>query len=171
MEKWNETQPSFVAYYKREWHKKIDRWAVKFRLYNHANQNTNGGIERWHHTLKVELKADKTTVRGRSIPWLIERLKAIENHYWCMSANKFQGRLRNRTVEQHVHKCLNRAKAIPDHFVSLFESGSSQCASVKSMSTKYTTFKEHVVTDWNWDACQCTCGYSVKGNACKHQVL
>lgn len=170
MDRWRDTQPAFTAYYKKEWHAKVCKWNVKQRKYNHANQNTNGGIERWHHTLKVELKTDKQTIKGRSLVWLLENIRVIENHYWCISANKFQGRIANRTIEGHVHKCLNRAKAIPDEYVKLLEYGSHKCASVRSTSSKYEGMKEHLVTDWDLDSCTCTCGYSLQGNSCKHQV-
>lgn len=121
MDRWEKMEPAFVTYCKKEWHNKVSTWTIKFRQYKHANQNTNGGVEWWHHTLKQELKIDKYTISGCTIIWLLLRTAALENHYYCIGSLKFQGRIRNRTIEKYVWDSIHRARAISDEHVVVFQ--------------------------------------------------
>lgn len=169
MEQWESTKPAFVTYYKKKWHGKV--WTVKFRQYKHTNQNTNRGVKHWHHTLKLKLKVDKYTISGRSVIWLLIRTRMLENHYYCISSLKFQGRIKNRTIEKYVWDSIHKAWEIPNNHVFLFEFQSQHIARVRSV---LDPTKEHLVTNFDKDSCECTweCtyGHSLQGNACNHQL-
>lgn len=65
---------------------------VKFRMYDHANQNTNGGVKLWHHThTKARVEIDKYVINGSTIIWLLTRIGMLEDHYYDMLCLKFQG--------------------------------------------------------------------------------
>ncbi|CAM6098660.1 unnamed protein product [Calypogeia fissa] len=163
---WGDTQPVFVEYYKTFWHTKITKWVVNLRRFKHANQNTNGAIERGHNTLKGHLRLEKTSKVGRKIVWLVEQLvHQLEHYYWCMSCMKWQGRVRNRKIEDIIWKAILKARTIPDQDVTFEEDGN--IALVRSQKNPENW---HAVEGWAGNACVCTCGSSVQGNTCKHQI-
>lgn len=128
----------------------------------------NGALERYHGTFKAELKKDKAVVQGRTMTWLLNAMLRLENFYWCTSRVKWQGRIRNRKIEEQVWNTIHRARAIPDCDVILMQHEGQKIARVKSVSI---AGKEHLVVNYDKDTCTCTCGLSVQGNSYKHQVF
>lgn len=166
MQIWRDEQPVVVQYYEKYWHCKITKWVINFRQFNHANQNTNGAIERWHGTLKRYLREEKSTKVGRKVVWLLEQLvNQLEYHYWCMSCMKWQGRVRNRKIEDIIWKAILKARNISDADVKYEEDGT--VAFVRSQKKPQ---EWHVREGYLGDTCICTWGSSTQGNTCKHQV-
>ncbi|CAM6089789.1 unnamed protein product [Calypogeia fissa] len=166
MLRWRLEQPLFVEYYETYWHSKITKWAVNFRKFNHANQTSNGAIERWHAILKLHLRHSKPSKVGRKVVWLVEQLVGeLEHHYWCMSCLKWQGRVRNRKIEDIIWKAIVKARSIPTCDVKFGEDGN--IAFVRSQKKPE---EWHVVEGYETQSCVCTCGSSIQGNTCKHQI-
>lgn len=166
--KWKDTQKEFTKYYESEWNGKVVRWVKSFRKYRHANQQTNGGVERWHATLKLHLRMEKPFKRGRKIVWLVTQLVSeLEHFYWCMSCMKWQGRVRNKNIENYVWAAILKARNIPDEHVIWLSDGKS--AQVRSQTEGKGG--SHMVQDYESPHCLCTCSQAVQGNMCKHQVM
>ncbi|CAM6099313.1 unnamed protein product [Calypogeia fissa] len=168
MEKWTVKQKEFVEYYKKEWHPKVSMWVRNFRKFKHANQDTNGGVERWHATLKLHLRTEKPFKLGRKVLWLVTTLvNELEHFYWCMSCMKWQRRIRNRKIENYVWEAILKARDIPDDDVAFFDE--SDTAMVRSQ-TPPPQAEWHVLENYGSEAFVCTCESSVQGNTCKHQM-
>ncbi|KAL3688439.1 hypothetical protein R1sor_014748 [Riccia sorocarpa] len=110
MLKWKD-EVSFIQYYERNWHNRTERWAKGFRAYAHANQDSQGSIERWHATLKQYLRGSR-------------KVKSARRNGMKMALVSSQSR----------NLCF------------------------------------HEVNGWDKDICTCTCGSSIQGNVCKHQI-
>ncbi|KAL3698940.1 hypothetical protein R1sor_016962 [Riccia sorocarpa] len=71
MAKWQGSgESSFIQYYDRNWHSRIDRWAKGYRTYTHCNQDSHGSIEKWHATLKQYLQGSGKEKSARRIKCL-----------------------------------------------------------------------------------------------------
>ncbi|KAL3693904.1 hypothetical protein R1sor_007555 [Riccia sorocarpa] len=114
MVKWKD-ETSFMQYYEKIWHSRIERWAKGFRSYAHGNQDSQGSIERWHATLKQYLRGSRKEKSSRRVVWLITQLTdSFEPFYYCTSELKRQGHIRNRIVTKHVKAAIRLARDIPD---------------------------------------------------------
>ncbi|KAL3675587.1 hypothetical protein R1sor_025535 [Riccia sorocarpa] len=168
MAKWKQ-HSSFVQYYEKNWHNRINRWAKAYRMYAHANQESQGSIERWHATLKQYLRGSKKGKMSRRVVWLVSMLTdKIEPFYYCSAELKQQGHLRNRIVASLVIAAIRKARDIPiTDVIQCVEQNGKKIALVTSQSRRDCL---HEVRGWDSDDCTCTCGFSIQGNACKHQI-
>ncbi|CAM6098392.1 unnamed protein product [Calypogeia fissa] len=82
-----------------------------------------------------------------------------------MSCLKWQGRVHNRQLADIIWKAILKACSIPNSDVKFDEL--SKVALVRSQSNREDW---HVVEGYDGDSCICTCGSSVQGNTCKHQI-
>lgn len=99
--------------YEKEWHHKVARWVRNFRKFKHANQDTNGAVERWHATLKLHLRMEKPFKVGRKVVRLVTQLvNNLEHFFWCLSCIKWQGRVRNKNIENYVWSAIRKARTI-----------------------------------------------------------
>lgn len=159
---------AFAKYYQKEWHYKVIDWATQMRIYPHADQDTNGAIERYHGMFKQEMRKDKASVKGRKMIWLLGKTMAWENGLWSDSGKQWQGRIRNRSVETTVWNSILKARTVTDHMITLVDHpGGDRWAIVSSFRVPGLTY---LIQNWDKDKSSCTCGYSSSGHACKHQV-
>ncbi|CAM6123367.1 unnamed protein product [Calypogeia fissa] len=167
MLRWRLEQPLFVEYYETYWHSKITKWEVNLHKFNHANQNSNGAIERWHAILKLHLRHLKPCKVGLKVVWLVEQLVGqLEHHYWCISCLKWQGRVRNCKIEDIIWKAIVKARSIPDADVTYGEDDN-----VAFVRSQKKPDEWHIVEGYETSSCVCTCGSSIQGiNTCKHQI-
>ncbi|KAL3680109.1 hypothetical protein R1sor_023065 [Riccia sorocarpa] len=162
-------EKSFVDYYERHWHGRIDRWAKGYRAYAHANQDSQGSIERWHATLKQYLRGSRKEKSSRRVVWLVMMLtERLEPFYYCTSELKEQGHIRNRIVAKFVIAAIKKAREIPDTSVIPCPPLNGLKLALVSSSSRAHCF--HEVHGWDKDSCTCTCGLSVQGNVCKHRI-
>lgn len=145
----------------------------QFRNFDHQNQNTNGAIEHWHHTMKMHLRTEKLPKQGRSIVWLLGMLTDdLELFYWCMLSLKFQGAIRNTVKEAHLWASIHKARKIADSGVRNLDVGADGIRRAEVTTCKPNCSpKVYIVTNYNKDDASCTCGHSEQGNTCKHQVV
>jgi hypothetical protein len=168
MERWATLEGDFVSYYKSQWHGKLQNWVKAYRCFPHANQNTNGSIERYHRTLKSQLKRDKKVKMGRRVSWLVEKLmEDVEHWYWMKAGMKIQGRVRNSVAENFMIVALDKARLIPDADVDFGIMDGSKYALFISQSNREEV---HLVLDYDSEMCTCTCAQGIEENTCKHQV-
>ncbi|KAL3694150.1 hypothetical protein R1sor_007801 [Riccia sorocarpa] len=106
---------------------------------------------------------------ARRVVWLIMMLTdRLEPFYFCTSELKQQGHIRNRIVGKLVIKAIKRARDIPDsHVIPCPPQNGMKMALVSSQSRNLCF---HEVNGWDKDICTCTCGSSIQGNVCKHQI-
>lgn len=123
MKRWGSTLTSvgFTKYFQKEWHKKVTGWATQIRTYPHADQNTNGSIERYHGMLKAFLRIDKPSCAGQNLRWLIGRTEIWEENLWANLGKQFQGHTRNKNVENLVWPTIHKAREITASMKSLMK--------------------------------------------------
>ncbi|KAL3701153.1 hypothetical protein R1sor_019175 [Riccia sorocarpa] len=159
----------FRSYYRTHWHPRIDRWAKVYRQYQHNNQESQGGIERWHSTLKAHLRCSRRGKSGRKIFWLVRMLtETVETFFWCASELKRQGRLRNNIVGRLVLASIIKAKDMPDS--NVLDQSTVDGKEVAWVRSGSDPSRIHEVVGWNSDKGGCSCGWAVQGNVCKHQI-
>lgn len=169
MDQWRTEEPQFVTYYHTKWHTRIERWAKKHRNYAHANQDSNGGIERWHSTLKTHLRASRKNKGNRTVSWLITMLTdTIESFFWCSAELKHQGRLRNQIIGRLVLAAIRKAKDIPDDNVTMYKS--EEGMTMGRVISCNNSQRAHEINGYDTHTAACTCGSALQGNICKHQV-
>ncbi|KAL3691667.1 hypothetical protein R1sor_005318 [Riccia sorocarpa] len=168
MSRWRE-QRAFIQYYEKNWHWRIRRWAKAYRNYPHSNQDSQGSIERWHSTLKQYLRGSKKGKMSRQVVWLISMLTdKVEPFFYCASELKQQGQTRNRIVASIVLAAIRKTRLIPNgHVIPCPDQNGTKLCLVRSESKPSCL---HQVCGWDTDICSCTCGFSIQGNVCKHQI-
>ncbi|CAM6084305.1 unnamed protein product [Calypogeia fissa] len=78
---------------------------------------------------------------------------------------KWQGQVRNRKIKDIIWKAILKVRTIPHQDVKFEEDGN--VAFVRSHKHPENWL---VVEGWDGNGCVCTCGSSVQGNTCKHQI-
>ncbi|KAL2621937.1 hypothetical protein R1flu_002142 [Riccia fluitans] len=70
VEQWKQ-HVSFIDYFTTYWQPRVHQWAIKYQDYFHANQNSQGSIERWHSTLKTYLRGSRKSKSDSQIKCLL----------------------------------------------------------------------------------------------------
>ncbi|KAL3696491.1 hypothetical protein R1sor_010567 [Riccia sorocarpa] len=92
----------------------------------------------------------------------------LETFYYCTSELKRQGHIRNRIVAKFVATAIRKARDIPDS--NVIPCTPRDGVSLALVTSKSGHLSFHEVQGWEKDTCSCTCGLSVQGNVCKHQI-
>ncbi|KAL3683486.1 hypothetical protein R1sor_001508 [Riccia sorocarpa] len=162
-----ETEGTVVCRILDQWVPKLVEWVLAYRNHKGSNQNTTGAVERWHSTVKAHIRSSRMSKVMRKLSWLVVLLTStIELYFWCTAELKYQGRIRNKVVEDQIVTVCVKAKTIPDSMV-MTELDGSKVRVFQSSSKPDTCY---TVMDWTTKDSRCTCSMSAAGNVCKHEV-
>ncbi|KAL3697329.1 hypothetical protein R1sor_011405 [Riccia sorocarpa] len=155
VDRWKSKEPLFVQYYQDQWVPKLKEWVLAYRKHKRSNQNTTGAVERWHTTLKAHIRCSRMTKVMRKLSWLVVLLTStIELYFWCCAELKYQGRIRNKVVEDQIVTVCVKAKSIPDSLVTTVELDGTIVRVFTSNSNPDTSY---TVIGWATVDSRCTC--------------
>ncbi|CAM6087283.1 unnamed protein product [Calypogeia fissa] len=99
--------------------------------------------------------------------WTKNVLKKVRDPIARASMNRELGDImvRNRYIKDIIWRAIIKARSIPDSYVSYDHE--AKIALVRSQSKREDW---HAVEGYDGHNCICTCGSSVQGNTCKHQI-
>lgn len=142
-------------------------WVRAFRGFNHSGQDTTSAAEGFHFSLKLEAKASRRGLAGRTVPWLLQLIyDTLEPKYTFGQMLKCSGAVVNKRSEAAVRRSIEAARDIPAGSVTVLCAQRGTCSVVSCTRAPL----EHVVEDALGDDPHCSCAAGSQGGLCKHVV-
>ena len=158
---------AFIDYFEETWSGKTAMWVTANRNFPHCGQDTNAAIESYHANLKSILTQTRQRLCGRRMDWLVYHLIGdVLTHYWHGVQCKLYGFVKNRKAEGIVAGAVQRAREIPDEYISVYpkDQDIALVLSVNNFPAVWTV----TCPDSIW--AQCNCPMGMRGNICKHAM-
>ena len=167
-----EAQHKGPSYFFQTWGTHCYKWAACFRVFPHANADTNNLVESYHNNLKNNYIKKTGGLKARRMDWLIWSLThVIHDVYYRGEKARDLGLDRRQitAIYKHSNSIIMKAKRIPDDHLRVDACGwKATCKSSTDEGVLYNLIATQA-TEW-LSGGVCNCAHSRGGNVCKHHA-